>query len=88
MLKNWNRPEKPEEEELEERLRAARAKLGAQQMLIKEHKLPVLKAGVQREKAVSWGRLSGTLTPDFSRWQPWTSPQRKKSGNHFCIGIL
>ncbi|EOT28692.1 polyphosphate:AMP phosphotransferase [Eubacterium sp. 14-2] len=41
MLKNWNRPEKPEEEELEERLRAARAKLGAQQMLIKEHKLPV-----------------------------------------------
>ena len=79
MLKNWNRPEKPEEEELEERLRAARAKLGAQQMLIKEHKLPVF---------VSWEKLSVTLTPDFLKWQPWTSPPRKKNGNHFCTAIL
>lgn len=42
MLKNWNRPERPGEEELEERLKAARAKLAVQQMQIKEHKLPVL----------------------------------------------
>lgn len=41
MLKNWNKPERPEEEELEERLQAARAKLSVQQMQIKEHKLPV-----------------------------------------------
>ncbi len=41
MLKNWNKPERPKEEELEERLQAARAKLSVQQMQIKEHKLPV-----------------------------------------------
>lgn len=41
MLKNWNRPERPGEEEIEGRLRAARAKLAVQQMQIKEHKLPV-----------------------------------------------
>lgn len=41
MLKNWNKPERPGEEELEGRLQAARAKLSVQQMQIKEHKLPV-----------------------------------------------
>ena len=41
MLKNWNKPERPKEEELEERLQAARTKLSVQQMQIKEHKLPV-----------------------------------------------
>lgn len=41
MLKNWNKPERPGVEELEERLEAARAKLAVQQMQIKEHKLPV-----------------------------------------------
>lgn len=41
MLKNWNKPERSKEEELEERLQAARAKLSVQQMQIKEHKLPV-----------------------------------------------
>lgn len=39
MLKNWNKPERPGVEELEERLEAARAKLAVQQMQIKEHKL-------------------------------------------------
>ena len=42
MLKNWNKPQKPEENELEERLLEARARLFAQQNRIKEHKLPVL----------------------------------------------
>ena len=42
MLKNWMMEEKPEENELKERLNAAREKLWAQQMRIKEHKLPVL----------------------------------------------
>ena len=41
MLKNWNKPEKPEAEELEERLEAAKQKLRQQQMLIKDRKLPV-----------------------------------------------
>ena len=42
MLKNWNKPEKPDAEELDARLEAARQKLREQQMLIKERKLPVL----------------------------------------------
>lgn len=42
MLKNMNFPEKPEEDELKARLKAARDKLACQQMQLKEHKVPVL----------------------------------------------
>ena len=42
MLKNPVFTEKPEEDELKERLKAARGKLSSQQTLIKEHKIPVL----------------------------------------------
>lgn len=42
MLKNRILAEKPSEEELKNRLKAAREKLAAQQMQIKDHKLPVL----------------------------------------------
>lgn len=42
MLKNWNAPERPEEEELKRRLSAAREKLALQQMQLKDKKLPVL----------------------------------------------
>ncbi|MBQ8598143.1 MAG: polyphosphate:AMP phosphotransferase [Lachnospiraceae bacterium] len=42
MLKNVIFSEKPEEEELKKRLAEAREKLSAQQMKIKEHKIPVL----------------------------------------------
>lgn len=42
MLENWNKPHRPEKEELEERLKAANEKLFCQQMMIKERGLPVL----------------------------------------------
>ena len=42
MLENWIKPQIPEEEELDERLHAARSKLSVLQMKIKEHGLPVL----------------------------------------------
>lgn len=42
MLENWNRPQRPEEAELEERLKSANEKLAGQQMMIKERGLPVL----------------------------------------------
>ena len=42
MLKNRILAEKPGEEELKSRLKAAREKLSGQQMQIKEHKIPVL----------------------------------------------
>lgn len=42
MLKDWNKPQKPSDKELEERLSVAREKLSTQQMKIKEKRLPVL----------------------------------------------
>ena len=42
MLKNWVKPQRPEKEEVKARLKAAQEKLEAQQMLLKEKKLPVL----------------------------------------------
>ena len=42
MLKEMNAAQKPQEEELQARLEEARKKLFAQQMQLKEHKLPVL----------------------------------------------
>ena len=42
MLKAWNKPQKPSDKELEERLSVAREKLSTQQMKIKEKRLPVL----------------------------------------------
>ena len=42
MLENWIKPQIPEEQELDERLHAARSKLSVLQMQIKEHGLPVL----------------------------------------------
>ena len=42
MLKNWNKLEKPESEELDARLEAAKEKLNVLQMQIKDRKLPVL----------------------------------------------
>ena len=42
MLKDWTTPAAPKTEELQSRLAAAQKKFAAQQMLIKEKKLPVL----------------------------------------------
>lgn len=42
MLENWNKPQRPDDEEIEARLKVAREKLSGQQMKIKEHGLPVL----------------------------------------------
>lgn len=42
MLKDWKKPEKPSDEEIEERLTKAREALPAKQTAMKERKLPVL----------------------------------------------
>lgn len=42
MLREWNRPEKPSDEEMERRLKEARTTLAAKQIAVKEQKLPVL----------------------------------------------
>ncbi len=41
MLKEWSKPERPDEEEIEERLEAAKERLKTQQIMIKEKKVPV-----------------------------------------------
>ena len=65
MLENWIKPQIPEEEELEERLHAARSKLSVLQMQIKEHGLPVL---------VLFGRrLSFPLTDGLPRARDLTA---------------
>ena len=46
MLKNVHFLEKPEEEELKQRLGKAREKLFGQQMLLKDHKVPDRKSVV------------------------------------------
>ena len=42
MLKNWKGQEKPDAQELDERLEAAKDKMNVLQMQIKDRKLPVL----------------------------------------------
>ena len=42
MLKHWIRPDKPDKEELKSRLKAAGERLEAQQLRLKDKKLPVL----------------------------------------------
>lgn len=42
MLREWSRPEKPSDEEMERRLQEARATLAEKQIAVKEQKLPVL----------------------------------------------
>lgn len=45
MIKQCTPQEAPKEEELKQRLQKAQEKLAGQQMLLKEHKLPVIRAG-------------------------------------------
>ena len=42
MLKEWEKSEKPSEEEIKARLEAVKEKLARQQLLIKKKKVPVL----------------------------------------------
>lgn len=91
MLENWIKPQIPEEEELDERLHAARSKLSALQMQIKEHGLPVLvlfEGWGTAGKGSVLGKVIKNIDPRFSRLQPWTSRQRRKDASLFYIGIL
>ena len=91
VLENWIKPQIPEEEELDERLHAARSKLSVLQMQIKEHGLPVLvlfEGWGTAGKGSVLGKVIKILIRDFSRSQPWTSRQRRKDASLFYIGIL
>ena len=68
MLKNWIRPEKPDGEEIKQRLKAAQEKLEEQQMKLKERKLPVLlliEASGAAGKGSSIGQIIRNIDPRF-----------------------
>lgn len=84
MLKNMNFAEKPEEDELKVRLKAAREKLAGQQMQLKEHKVPVLvlvEGWGTAGKGSIIGQLIQNIDPRFfkvaSMEQPTEEEKRK-----------
>ena len=77
MLKNWARPEKPEGEELKQRLKAAEEKLSQQQMKLKEHKLPVLvlfEGWGASGKGTTIGRVIKYIDPRFFKVATMSKP--------------
>ena len=86
MLKNMQFTEKPEENELKERLKAAREKLSAQQMLLKEHKIPVLVL-VEGWGTAGKGHLIGqiirNIDPRFFKVAPMDRPTEEERRKPF-----
>lgn len=91
MLKNWNRPEKPEGEEIKLRLKNVQERLASLQMKLKDRKLPVLvliEAGAPLERAAPSARSSATLIRAFSWCSPWLPPPEEERRKPFCTAIL
>ena len=90
MLKDWNRLEQPSKEEMEQRLKKARARLEQQQILMKEKKLPVLVLleGWGAARVVCLERLLKISTRAFLKWQLWMSRQKKKHASRSYTVIL
>ena len=82
MLKNVNFTEKPEEDELKARLKAAREKLAALQMQIKEHKLPVLvlvEGWGTAGKGSAIGQVIQNIDPRFFKVATMDQPTEEES---------
>lgn len=60
MLKDWTKPEKPEEKIMDERLKTARAQLSGNQMRVKEGKIPVFVL-IEGWSAAGKGSLVGKI---------------------------
>ena len=86
MLKNVVFANRPEEEELKVRLEAAREKLSAQQMLIKEHKIPVLvltEGWGTAGKGSLIGDLIQNIDPRFFKVAPMEEPTQEEKRKPF-----
>ncbi|MBO5056680.1 MAG: polyphosphate:AMP phosphotransferase [Lachnospiraceae bacterium] len=86
MLKNVNFTEKPEEDELKARLKAAREKLAALQMQIKEHKIPVLvlvEGWGTAGKGSLIGQMIQNIDPRFFKVATMDSPTEEESRKPF-----
>jgi polyphosphate:AMP phosphotransferase len=68
MLKEWNKPERPSDQELDERIRAAREALAKNQIRVKEGKIPVfiiLEGWGAAGKGSLVGRIIKNMDPRF-----------------------
>ena len=86
MLKNVIFPERPGEEELKARLKAAREKLAGQQTLIKEHKLPVLvlvEGWGTAGKGSVIGQMIRNIDPRFFKVAPMDQPTEEEKRKPF-----
>lgn len=86
MLKSIQFSEKPEEEELKRRLKSAREKLSSQQMLLKEHKIPVLvlvEGWGTAGKGSLIGELIQNIDPRFFRVAPMDQPTEEEKRKPF-----
>ena len=93
MLKNWNHPEKPEKEELKQRLDAAKEKLETQQMLLKDKKLPVLvliEGWGAAGKGSAIGQIIKNIDPRFFKVfsMPSTPTEEEKSLKMVAEGAM
>lgn len=86
MLKNVQFMEKPEEEELKRRLKRAKEKLSSQQMLLKEHKVPVLvlvEGWGTAGKGSLIGELIQNIDPRFFKVAPMDRPTEEEQRKPF-----
>jgi polyphosphate:AMP phosphotransferase len=86
MLKEWNKGEMPSEEELEQRIAAARAKLAASQQAIKEKKLPVLvllEGWGAAGKGSVLGKVIRNLDPRFFKVEAMKRPTEEEKREPF-----
>ena len=91
MLKEWKPAEKPDEEELKERLKAAEKKLEFYQLQMKEHRLPVLVL-VEGWGAAGKGSLIGkvirSIDPRFFRVAAMADPGEEERRRPFLYRYM
>ena len=77
MLKEWEKSEKPSEEEIKARLEAVKEKLARQQLLIKEKKVPVLvvlEGWGTAGKGYAIGQIIQNIDPRFFKVATMSAP--------------
>ncbi len=86
MIKNWVGAEKPQEEELKERLKAVEGRLAVQQMQIKEHKLPVIvliEGWGAAGKGGTIGNIIRNIDPRFFKVVSYSEPTEEERRRPF-----
>jgi len=85
MLKDWNKPERPSDEEIDARLKIARENLTRNQIKVKEGKIPVFvifEGWGAAGKGSLVGRIIKNMDPRFF------NVETRKNADHSCTSIL